>query len=152
VRPAPAPARRPIRRNRDLFIIPAGLREERIEIGLPAEEKISLETGEPLVQIGEEDRRESVLRAIRHLYRYESFARNHPTGGDGLLLAVRREKTAPLLDRSASQPTARWDRCDAYAPRDAKGTRVSRKRRSWSVGVGAPGCPSVFAKSAADAT
>lgn len=44
------------------------------------------------------DLRESVLRAIRHLYRYEKFARTHPTGGDALVLAVRREKIAPLID------------------------------------------------------
>jgi hypothetical protein len=44
------------------------------------------------------DLREEVLRAIRHMYRYEKFARTHPTGGDDLLLAVRREKIAPLID------------------------------------------------------
>lgn len=44
------------------------------------------------------DLREAVLRAIRHIFRYEAFARNHPTGGDELLLAVRREKIAPLID------------------------------------------------------
>ena len=42
--------------------------------------------------------RESVLRAIRNIYRYEKFARRHPTGGDDLVLAVRREKVAPLID------------------------------------------------------
>ena len=42
--------------------------------------------------------REEVLRAIRHMYRYEKFARTHPTGGEALVLAVRREKIAPLID------------------------------------------------------
>lgn len=42
--------------------------------------------------------REEVLHAIRHLYRYEKFARTHPTGGEALVLAVRREKIAPLID------------------------------------------------------
>jgi len=42
--------------------------------------------------------REEVLRAIRHMYRYERFARTHPTGGDALVLAVRREKITPLID------------------------------------------------------
>ena len=45
--PAPVPARRRIRRNLDQ-LIPEGLREEEILVDLPAEEKISLETGLPL--------------------------------------------------------------------------------------------------------
>jgi transposase len=44
------------------------------------------------------DLREAVLRAIRHIFRYDKFARRHPTGGDELVLTVRREKIAPLID------------------------------------------------------
>ena len=44
------------------------------------------------------DLREAVLRAIRHIFRYDKFARRHPSGGDELVLAVRREKIAPLID------------------------------------------------------
>lgn len=42
--------------------------------------------------------REAVLRAIRNLFRYDRFARSHPTGGDELILAVRRERIAPIID------------------------------------------------------
>jgi transposase len=59
--PPPAPTRHPLRRNLD-GLIPEGLREERIEIDLPAEEKISLETGEPLVRIGEEVTRKLAVK------------------------------------------------------------------------------------------
>ena len=44
------------------------------------------------------DLREGVLRAIRHIYRYERFARNRSNSSDELVLAVRREKIAPLID------------------------------------------------------
>jgi transposase len=42
--------------------------------------------------------RDSVLRAIRHIFRYDRFARNHPDNSDELILAVRHEKIAPLID------------------------------------------------------
>ena len=42
--------------------------------------------------------RQSVLTAIRRLFRYDRFARHHPDGGEALVLGVRREKIAPLID------------------------------------------------------
>ena len=42
--------------------------------------------------------REDVLRAIRCLFRYDRFARKHPSSSDELILRVRREKIAPIID------------------------------------------------------
>ena len=49
------------------------------------------------------ERREDVLRAIRNIYRYEKFAAaprqgQTPEDRDALILAVRRDKIAPLID------------------------------------------------------
>ena len=43
--------------------------------------------------------REEILEGIRRLFRYERFARSFSGGPDELVMAVRREKIAPLIDR-----------------------------------------------------
>ena len=44
------------------------------------------------------DLREAVLRTIRCMYRYERFAHRHPHSDEELILRVRQEKIAPLID------------------------------------------------------